>query len=118
MFGSEVFEIPVSHETGRAAGPARLASKPDAVVSRPDSDGDRARARLEALLPFEVLVTDRGFTVRARVLANPAKAGVVGLEEFRPIPSLLHLEPGRLGYIGAEGKPLVDDEKVADEFIP
>lgn len=119
LFGSEVIQIPISHATGGPAGPPRRARKPDdSILSRPKSDGARVRARLEALLPFEVNVTDRGFAVRARLLANPAKPGVVGLDEFRPIPSLLHLDARKMGYVGADGQPLSEQEEVADEFIP
>jgi len=57
-------------------------------------------------------------TVRARVLANAAKPGVVGVEEFRPIPAVQHLGSGRMGYVGADGLPLHEDEPIRDEFVP
>lgn len=52
------------------------------------------------------------------MLANPAKDEVAGLGEFRPIPSLLRLDPETLGYFGADGKPLGAGEKVGDVFLP
>jgi hypothetical protein len=118
LFGTEVVKIPIGHATGGPVGPASLARQPDAIGLRPNSDGERVRNQLEALLPFEVLVGDEGFKVRARLLANPLKTDVVGLEEFRPIPSLLPIGPGRLAYVGREGKPLGDDEPIIDGFIP
>jgi hypothetical protein len=117
LFGSVVCVFP----TGQAEGSARtpwIERQSDSAVVRPDSNGDRVRARLEALLPFVVNITGQGFAVRARLLANPAKPGVAGLEEFRPIPSVLHLGSTRMGYVGAEGKPLGNNEEIVDEFIP
>lgn len=118
LFGGVVYQIPISDETGRPAAPARLARASDSAVARRDSDGARVRARLEALLPFETLVTDRGFSVRARVLANPARPEVRGFEEFRPLPVLAHVGSGRMAYVGPHGEPVEDRDRVADEFVP
>lgn len=118
LFGTVVYEIPISHKSGGPAGPARMARKPDAVVARKNADGDRVRSRLEALLPFEVRVTDNGFAVQARVLANPAKQEVAGLREFCPIPSLLRFDQETFCYHGADGEPRAPGTKVADLFFP
>jgi hypothetical protein len=118
LYGSRAFRIPISHATGGPAGPTRLVRRPDSVALRRGSDGDRVRDRLEGLLPFELGATDRGFTIRARLLANPAKLGVEGLEKFQPIPSVLHLPSGGMSYVGADGQPLTEEDPIADEFLP
>jgi hypothetical protein len=74
------------------------------------------RERLEALLPFEVIVTERGFVVRARLLANPAKPHLSSLEEFRPIPSLLHAGPREMAYCDGDGEPTPPAE-LNDHFV-
>ncbi len=118
LFGSEVYVVPVSLKSGAAAGPGYPSRKPDAAVARQDSDGDRVRSRLEALLPFEVVVRDEGFAIRARVLSNPAREVAAGLREFIPIPTLLRLDPQSFSYFGSGGKPLGNDENVPDLFFP
>lgn len=118
LYGSKAFQVPISHATGAAVGPVRLVRQPDSVVVRPGSDGDRVRDRLEGLIPFELGATDRGFVVRARLLANPAKLDVDGLEKFRPIPSVLHLPSGGMSYVGADGQPLTEEDAIPDVFLP
>ena len=115
LLGGEVIEIPISHDTGGPAGPARTARARDSVLHRAGADGERVRERLEALLPFEVVVTVHGFVVRARLLANPAKRDLPSLEEFRPIPSLLHLGPGQMAYRDRDGNPVSRDD-MTDHF--
>jgi len=85
-YGTEVVRIPISHKTGGPAGLATLARRPESVAGRAGSDAERVRTRLEALLPFEVVGTERGFAIRARVLSNPAKPSVAGLQEFQHNP--------------------------------
>ena len=118
MYGSEVYQIPISHTSGRAAGPARMARKDDSVGMRPDSDGERVRSRLDALLPFEIPLSDAGFAVRARLFANPARPDLPGLREFLPIPSVLPLDASSMGYMRADGSPLGGKEQIRDAFTP
>jgi hypothetical protein len=118
LFGAKVIEFPISHATGGPVGPPQLARANDSGVSRRNADGARVRARLNALLPFEVSVKDRGLAVRARVLANPAKPDVVGLDAFQPIPTLRHVGQGAMRYFGSDGVPVCGDEPLADLFIP
>jgi hypothetical protein len=116
LLGGEVIQIPIGHATGGPAGPPRMARARDSLLHRPGSDGDRVRERLEALLPFEVIVTERGFVVRARLLANPAKPHLSSLEEFRPIPSLLHAGPREMAYCDGDGEPTPPAE-LNDHFV-
>lgn len=110
LLGGEVIEIPISHVTGGPAGPERIARARDSALLRGGSDGARVRDRLQALLPFEPFVSGRGFQIRARLLANPAKPDAVGLEQFRPLPSLMHTGPGQMGYLDGDGNLTLPDE--------
>lgn len=116
LLGGEVIEIPISRVTGGPAGPARAARARDSTLHRPGSDSNRVRERLEALLPFEAVVTERGFVVRVRLLANPAKPHLPSLEEFRPIPSLLRAGPREMAYRDRDGKPTASSE-LNDQFV-
>lgn len=116
LLGGEVINIPISMVTGGPAGPARPGRSRDSSLHRRGSDGDRVRERLEALLPFEAIVTERGFVVRARLLANPAKPHLPSLEEFRPIPSLLRAGPGEMAYRDQDGTPTSRSE-LNDQFV-
>jgi hypothetical protein len=118
LYGTQAYSFPISHKTGGPAGEGRHIRMADAATTRPNSDGDRVRRRLQAVLPFEVPITDRGWTVRARVLANPAGPEAPGLREFKPIPSLIAPDPEKMGYVGADGRPLEKNEQIADEFLP
>lgn len=119
MYGSVVCIFPISHAKGDPPTPARVERLPDSAVLRSNSDGDRVRARLEALLPFTLqIASGRGFMLRARVLGNPARPEAPGLREFLPIPSVLPVDPERMGYFGADGMPIGEKEPIADEFFP
>lgn len=116
LFGTEVFVIPVGPRG--ATGPARLDRQQDSAVWQNDSDGARIRTRLDAVLPFEVGVGDQGFFLRARLMANPARPSVAGLESFRPMSTLVHADAETMRYTGPEGRYLRDDERVQDYFVP
>jgi hypothetical protein len=113
-----VYEVPVALRAGESAGPVRVARARDSALLRSGADGARVRDRLQALLPFEVILTvDRGFAIRVRLLANPAQPHARGRDAFRPIPSLLHVGAGKMRYHGRTGEPLEDDlEGVPDSF--
>lgn len=119
MYGSIVATFPISRASGEPLPPAHVERLPDSAVLRRNSDGDRVRARLEALLPFTLqIASGRGFMLRARVLGNPGRPEVPGLREFLPIRSVLPVDPERMGYVGSDGEPFGEKEPIADEFIP
>lgn len=119
MYGSVVGVFPVSRAKGEPPPPARVERLSDSAVLRPNSDGDRVRTRLDALLPFTVQIGhQRGFVIRARVLGNPARAELPGLREFLPIPSVVPIDPERMGYVGSDGMPIGEKAPILDEFIP
>jgi hypothetical protein len=118
MYGSVVGIFPVSRANGEPPPPARTERLPDSAALRPNSDGARVRERLNALLPFTLHIDhQRGFVLRARVLGNPARPEVSGVREFLPIPSVVPIDPERMGYVGAAGMP-IDEKAIVDEFIP
>jgi hypothetical protein len=118
LHGSQGYSFPVSHKTGGPAGEGRHIRMGDGATMRADSSGERARDRLLALLPFEVPINEHGFFVRARVLANPSGPEIPELREFLPIPSLLHIDATKMGYVGAGGVPLGKLDEGRDCFVP
>ncbi len=97
LCGRQVMQIPINTSTGSPAGEMTLGRAPDGMVIRGDSDAQRARDRLDALLPFQVGIRSDGFRLGARVLANPFRPGAL-LREFTPIPRLLVTDsaPGKV----------------------
>ncbi|MFT3916558.1 MAG: BsuBI/PstI family type II restriction endonuclease [Anaeromyxobacteraceae bacterium] len=116
LFGTEVFVVPIGPE--RPADEVRIDRRPDAAVWKPDADGARMRQRLDAVLPFEVGMGERGFHIQARVMANPARPHVTGLDSFRPIPALVHADGELMRYVGPGGDFVSEGETIRDYFVP
>ena len=95
LYGRTVMKIPINTATGGPAGPLELGRAKDGIVVRRDHNAERARDRLDAILPFQVHCRDDGFRVAARVLANPFTLERPELLEFRPIPRLVVTESTR-----------------------
>lgn len=90
LIGQPVIRIPVAVEPDVIPSEPELGRADDGLVFDRGASGERARSRLQAVLPFYLdRVHDGAFAVCARVIANPGASSNSGLASFSPIPRLV-----------------------------
>jgi hypothetical protein len=123
LLGRQLIQVPIDLSGASDAGEPELTRADDGLVFHPGSDGDRARRRLQGVLPFElVTAADGRYAVRARVLENPIAEGVAGLDAFEPIPRLAVVERTEqhvtMRYGGQGGRALAPEQLAAWQHVP
>lgn len=108
LLGRPVMRIPVDLSGGGAVGEPERGRADDGIIFGGSSDSERARSRLQAVLPFCLRTADDGsFAVQARALANPGMAMPLSLEAFAPIPRLVVTDESKgvrtMDYLDAKG---------------
>ena len=109
LLGEPVMRIPVAFGDEPPENPT-YGRADDGLVLRPDAQGERARRRLQAVLPFHLATaTDGRYAVRARILANPMAPSRLDLAPLAPIPRLIVIgetegEPV-MHYVDERGEP-------------
>lgn len=118
VFGQTVVKVPIRMDGGAVDEPVRVARANDSIFVEAGSNGERARTRLQALLPFQLTSSDtRLLAVQARVIANPALVPAPQLREFDPIPRLVLTEQtserGLMNYM-VESTRITDTKELAN----
>lgn len=118
VLGHNVIKVPIRMDGGDVDEPVRVARAADSIFAEAGSNGERARTRLQALLPFRLSSLDSGlYSVQARVIANPALNPFPQLCEFDPIPRLVVTEEtakGRVMNYMLGGARVTDTKELAN----
>jgi len=110
LLGALAYSIPVDLDGGPGGAPTFTRIQDGLLVER-GHGGRRARARLQALLPFHLPYGPDGrLLFYGRILANPLLEEPLPLKEFAPMPRLVvsKSKPGHMEYV------VHDDKKPAD----
>lgn len=90
LLGRQSTIVPVALTDDAPYEPPRAGRVDDGILHHQGADGNRARARLQALLPFTLLPEDTGaLTFRGRIMTNPGAEQSLRLREFTPMPRLV-----------------------------
>jgi len=117
LFGARAVTFDFDPEQG-IVGEPRPGRTASGLLAKRGQDGDRARARLLAALPFRLTSTgpDSTYQLHACMLANPAQESPYDFKEFTPMPRLVvtrETTEGRLLQYRGEGESIMTSKEAA-----
>ncbi|ATB29996.1 hypothetical protein [Melittangium boletus] len=100
VLGQTIVKVPIRTDGGDFDDTVQVVRANDSIFAETGSNGERARTRLQALLPFQLRSLDsKLYTVQVRVFANPVLDPFLQLHEFDPIPRFIVTEETAEGRV-------------------
>jgi len=128
IYGSEAFRIPIdlnpdSPNAGISLAEGGWMVLPDGPLNLPGRVGERARARLLGVLPFQVNLDGAfRYIVNAALLGNPLLPDPAVLAPFAPIPRCVPTSiregTATMTWLGASPTPLEENDWLRWAWIP